>query len=97
MDYWELDWELMLLKIDVLGFDIQKPTCPGSHHHNQNQNQIAIAQSLPIVIRTYQIAAEIGVCHFAYSKNYYKLGECRTLWGERERAVTKSNQNSYSG
>ena len=25
------------------------------------------------------------------------LGECRTLWGERERAVTKSNLSSYSG
>ena len=23
--------------------------------------------------RTYWIAAEVGVCHFAYSKNYYKL------------------------
>jgi len=27
----------------------------------------------------------------------YKLGECRTLWGECERAVTKSNLSSYSG
>jgi len=25
-----------------------------------------------------------------------KLGECRTLWGERERAVTKSDLTSYS-
>ena len=25
------------------------------------------------------------------------LGECRTLWGEHERAVTKSNLSSYSG
>ena len=27
----------------------------------------------------------------------YILGECRTLWGERERAVTKSYLSSYSG
>ena len=33
----------------------------------------------------------------AYCVHNVLLGECRTLWGERERTVTKSNLSSYSG